>query len=159
MRRGFRVLAAYFSPVHDDYAKPDLAPSSARIRMLELASADRPWLSVDVREASQSTVSPSFVVAEHLAARTPNATVFFVCGADLVHSMRDPAKWPPRNVHRLLDAAHICVLRREGSEEPPQALHDKDGCLRRLLLVDMPAIPGSSTEVRYVSFRGRPEYP
>lgn len=146
------VLGGYLSPVHDKYGKQGLASFSSRLRMLELATANSPWLMVDAWEANQADASSTYTVVKHLSSVVPNATIVLVCGADLVHSMQDPSRWIPKNVHELLDCATLCVLYRQGSPPPPNTLSDRNGVARPLIHVDAPFLHGSSTDVRYVRF-------
>lgn len=141
-KMGKVIVGGYISPVHDGYGKAELASSKARIEMLQLATRSSTWLMVDEWEANQSSSSPTYMVAEHLQSIV-GTPIIFVCGADLAHSMQDATRWPPSNVRRLLSITKICVLRREGSPEPPSSLLGQE-----LIIVDVPKLPGSSSEVR-----------
>lgn len=119
--------------------------------MLRAATAHSSWLMVDAWEAHQAAPSPSYVVAEHLSATVPTARVVFVCGGDLAHAMADPSRWPRRNVRLLSSAATIAILQRTGAPDPPSSLEDTNGTARPTLIIDAPALPGSSSDVRCVT--------
>lgn len=61
----FEIIAGYFSPVSDAYAKPGLAPWKNRVDMCALACEDSELIMVDSWEPSQPTYIRTASVLEH----------------------------------------------------------------------------------------------
>lgn len=74
-----RFLPCYLSP-----HKRDLMPASAsdRLAMLRLATDELPWAVVDDFEIRREGPSFSYQTAEAMAARFPNARLFWIMGCD-----------------------------------------------------------------------------
>lgn len=94
-----------------------MLPARHRVEMANLALADAPWLAVDTWEAAQSR----FVRTHEVVARVrravgsagwPQAELFLVCGADLVHAMADQSRWPTQSVEKLFQGATVLWARR-----------------------------------------------
>lgn len=136
--------------MHDGYGKPNLLPASQRLDMLRLATENSSWIMVESWECTQPATSPSYAVAQHLLDLSSVGfdKIVFVCGADLAISMTDETKWPRINVQRLCSTASIGVLNRGGSGAPPASLTGEDGQVHPLVIIDVPPLFGSSTEVR-----------
>ncbi|MEX2170448.1 MAG: nicotinate-nucleotide adenylyltransferase [Pirellulales bacterium] len=125
-----------------------------RLRMLELAVADIPALSVSRLEIDRGGVSYTVDTLRAIQATHPQADLFLLMGAD---TLRDLPNWrEPTEICRL---ATPLVVHRVG-ESPPDfdvlaPLVSADRLARiRALEVEMPAVDISSTEIRERVGRG-----
>lgn len=65
-RKGYELIAGYFSPVSDAYMKEGLAKASHRVKMCQLAvDSTSDWLMVDSWESRQSMYQRTAVVLDH----------------------------------------------------------------------------------------------
>lgn len=152
-------------PAHDPPHKgPTRADAAQRARMLELALADEPGLSVDRRELLRE--GPSYTVdtlAELRAGLGADAPIAWLIGADSLLQLHTWHRW-----RELFGLAHIVAVQRPGSEVdakrlgeaapevlaeiadrwlPPQALVET--AAGGFALLPMPTLrPESSTELR-----------
>lgn len=153
-------------PAHDPPHKgPTRADAAQRARMLELAIADAPGLSVDRRELLRE--GPSYTVdtlAELRAGLGADAPIAWLIGADSLLQLHAWHRW-----RDLFGLAHIVAVQRPGSEVdakrlgeaapevlaeiadrwlPPPALAETAS--GGFALLPMPALrPESSTELRH----------
>ncbi len=111
---------------------------------------------VDPWEAMQQEPSPTYAVVEHINAVLSKAEktkrcspkIIFVCGADLVHAMLNPAQWPPANLHRLLRTTTLAVYPRQGIDNASDSLRNEEGDPVKVIKIAADVDPNSSTLVR-----------
>lgn len=152
---GYNVLYGLLSPVHGAYGKPGLATAQHRVAMARLA-VDQTWVEVASWESERSVYSSSWEVVDWVHADCARrgyseaTVVFFACGADLLLSMTDDTRWPPANVHRLLDRAILAVAERPGSNGRA-ALNSPvfQGKTDRIVFIDGVISDISSSIIRY----------
>jgi nicotinate-nucleotide adenylyltransferase len=151
-----RLDEVWLMPAAVQPHKPDgpQASGSDRLRMLELAVADVPGLSVSRIEIDRGRVSYTVDTLREIRAAHPRAELFLPMGAD---TLRDLPNWrEPAEICRL---ATPLVVHRAG--EPPPDF----GVLAPLMpaerlqdiraqAVEMPAVDVSSTEIRERVMRG-----
>lgn len=92
-REQFEIMGGYFSPVSDDYKKADLAHHTHRVRMIEMAVGDSPWLMVDDWEASQKSFVRTVSVLDHFERQLKGkissdkpVRIMLLAGGDLIQS-------------------------------------------------------------------------
>lgn len=83
------------------------APAADRLEMLKLATSGLPWARVDDFELTGPTPSFSYVTAETLAAREPEATWYWLMGGDQWDAL---PQW--RHPERLAAVVTFLVLAR-----------------------------------------------
>jgi nicotinate-nucleotide adenylyltransferase len=91
----------------------DLAPAKARLEMLQLAVAGREEFIISTLELDRGGVSYTVDTLATVRAQQPDAELFLVLGADMLHdlpSWREPA--------RILELAIPAVARRAAMPEP-----------------------------------------
>ena len=137
-----RFLPCRISP-HKAGSEP--ASAEDRIAMLKLATAGLPWAVVDDFELRREGPSFSFETAEAMAAKFPEARLFWIMGGDQWESL--PA-W--KHPERLAKCVEFIVLSR-GEELSPREgyrLHRVHG-----------AHPASATEIRQAIAQGALTHP
>jgi len=130
--------------------KPDrqLTPVRQRLQMLQLAVADCAGLEVSSLEADRGGVSYTVETLEEVRSRYPDASIFFLMGAD---ALRDLPGW--REPTRICELARPLIVARPGGPDPDLSI------LHRLrgnstpsdgepTVLPMPRIDISSTELR-----------
>lgn len=130
------VHISIISPCSCSYPKPSLLPAHHRLAMVQLAlhSHPIPHTVLDPWEAMSPSAVPTWRVAARLKELLgPNASIWLVCGADLMSGMADPSRWPPENVRRLLEHVRIVCLPRGGLnslpkfDAPPSSIEEMQG--------------------------------
>lgn len=97
-----------FKPVHP------LAPMPARLRLLRLALAGKPWCEIDEQELHRGGVSYTIDTVRDYARRFPEAQISYLIGGDHV------AKLPSwRDAEELARLAEFVVVPRPGEAERP----------------------------------------
>ena len=137
-----RFLPCRISP-HKTGARP--AAAADRLEMLRLATADLPWAVVDDCELRRAGPSFSYQTAEAMAARFPNARLFWIMGGDQWDAL---PQW--EQPARLAARVEFIVLAR-GARPQPRAGHV-------LHLIDEPH-PASATAIRDAIARGATSHP
>lgn len=142
-------------PPHRDHPG---ASSATRQTMLELAVRDEPGLQVDARELARE--APSYTVDTLADLRTglkPGMPLAMVVGTDAFAAIDQWDRW-----QRLLDLAHIIVIRRPGHDVPADSvagrlLAESASVDEQMLhttasgfiwLVDLPAMEISASAIR-----------
>ncbi len=125
-----------------------MTPVDARIEMLELAIAGHPAFTVSRYEADRGGVNYTAQTLEHFRQQEPNAELFFLVGADMLH---DLANW--RQPERICELATIVAVRRAGEAGLDFESLARVVSLERLAdferhQVEMPEIGISSTQIR-----------
>lgn len=136
-----------FLPCRVSPHKTDSAPSSAadRLEMLRLATANLPWAEVDDFELRRDGPSYSWQTAEAMAARFPDAKLFWIMGGDQWEAL--PTWAQPE---RLAACVEFIVFAR-GKAPAPRAgfiLHGIKG-----------GHPASATAIRAAIARGENGHP
>jgi nicotinate-nucleotide adenylyltransferase len=90
-----------------------LANGPDRLAMLHLATADLPWAVVDDSELLEIRPSYSYLTAEAIAARFPDARLFWIMGGDQWDAL---PRW--KNPERLASWVEFAVLSRGKFPEP-----------------------------------------
>ena len=129
----------------------EMAPPDARAHWTEAAVAGRPGLTVSRIELEREGPSYTADTLEAMAAAEPGALLWFVLGADQragVPSWRDP--------HRILAAARLAVVAREGVDDGELTALAERVAPGRHDIVRMPVIGVSSTMIRDRLAAGRP---
>jgi len=132
------------------------ASDADRLAMLRLAIEGRPGLAVDALEIDRGGVSYTYQTLEALRARTPEAELFLVVGAD---SVVDLPRW--RKVRRVLELATPLIAGRPG--HPLADLAPLHGLATPERLeaaaaarLEMPPVPISSSDIRRRIAAGQP---
>lgn len=133
----------------------ELASGESRAEMIELAVAGNPGFLVSRFELERGGVSYTIDTLRHFRNETPDAELFFVMGADMLH---DLPNW--REAAEVCRLAVPIVARRPGNGPLDYA------CLEAIVLaervsvfreyeIEMPQIDLSSTEIRQRVAEGR----
>lgn len=126
----------------------ELTPGPARIEMLNLAIAGHERFQISGFEVDRGGVNYTVDTLRHFRGEEPNAELFFLLGADMLH---DLPTW--REAGRMCELATITAVRREGVPEPDFTClaslvpRDRIEVFRRHQ-VEMPAIGLSGTNIR-----------
>ncbi len=136
-----------FLPCRISPHKQDTIPASAddRLEMLRIAIAGLPWAAVDDFELRREGPSYSWQTAEAMAARFPEARLFWIMGGDQWDALDLWAE--PR---RLAACVEFIVFTRGGKLKP------RDGFVLHALEGGHPA---SATEIREAFARGGKDHP
>ena len=113
----FQLDEIHFIPAARSPFKPDQqpAPHGLRVQMLRLALAGEPRMHVDQVELDRGGVSYTIDTVRHFEERFPDATLFWLIGADHVPTLD---KW--RDSEALASALEFLVIPRPG-EAPANA--------------------------------------
>ncbi|NQU24761.1 MAG: nicotinate-nucleotide adenylyltransferase [Candidatus Nealsonbacteria bacterium] len=133
----------------------ELTPADVRLEMLELAVAGNPGFSVSRFETDRGGVSYTVDTLTHFHGEDPDAELFFLLGADMLH---DLPRW--RQAARVCELAMPLVVCRPGTGTL------NFDCLGRIATperieqirrqqVEMPEIGISGTEIRRRTAAGR----
>lgn len=117
--RALRLQELRFIPAaHPPHRRMPIAACEHRLRMVELAVAERPGLRVDDRETRRGGPSYTVVTLESLRAENETQSICLLMGADAFRGIESWYRW-----ERLLQLSHIIVLQRPGWPTPRD---DKD---------------------------------
>ena len=132
-----------FLPCHISPHKTGTPPASTtdRLEMLHLATAGIPWAVVDDCELRKDGPSFSFHTAEAMAARSPDARLFWIMGGDQWQALPN---W--KNPERLASCVEFAVLARGTPPEP------RDGYRLHPILG---AHPASASQIRAAISAGK----
>lgn len=125
-----------------------LAAGEARAEMIELAVAGNPGMLVSRYELDRGGVSYTVDTLRHFAEETPDAELFFLMGADMLH---DLPNW--REAHEVCRLAIPIVAERPGSGPldhdclKPIASAERIETFREYQ-IEIPQIDLSSTDIR-----------
>ena len=120
----YEVVKGIISPVHDNYAKKGLIPSSHRVAMLRLSLESSNWIYLSDWETKQKEWILTNSVLQHLQKELdieykdnlPTPRVVLLCGADLLHSFVTPGLWASKDLDEILENNGIVVISREDSD-------------------------------------------
>ena len=146
-RQSLALDEVRFLPCQISPHKPDSTPTPAadRLEMLRLATVGLPWAVVDDFEVGREGPSFSYQTAEALAARFPQARLFWIMGGDQWAAL---PQW--RHPERLAAAVEFIVLAR-GDRPQPRA-----GQPRHVIECEHPA---SATAIREAIAAGATDHP
>lgn len=132
-----------------------LSSAKMRVQMIELAIAGQPAFTVNPHEVDQGGVCYTVDTLTHFRQAFPDAALFFLMGADMLH---DLPNW--RSAARVCQLALPIVVRRPGAGQPryecladiapPERIEE----IRRHQ-VEMPEIGISSSDLRRRLAAGR----
>jgi len=131
------------------------APPTARIEMLQLATAGHEPFTIDRFEVDRGGVNYTVETLRHVHAENPQAELFFLLGADM---LLDLPSW--REAHEVCRLATIVAVRRFGLAEADFACLASLASPERLQRfrehqVEMPPVGISSSEIRARVAAGR----
>ena len=120
----YEVVKGMISPVHDNYAKKGLIPSTHRVAMLRLSVETSDWIFVNDWETKQKDWKLTNSVLQHLQEeldieykdKLPVPRVVLLCGADLLKSFATPDLWSSKDLEQILENNGIVVISREDSD-------------------------------------------
>jgi nicotinate-nucleotide adenylyltransferase len=115
LREALALDELRFVPCHvPPHRHAPVASAAQRLRMLELAIADEPGLSIDTRELQRD--EPSYSINTLIALRAElgaACALSLIVGMDAFAQLHTWHRW-----QEILDYAHIIVIARPGSELP-----------------------------------------
>jgi nicotinate-nucleotide adenylyltransferase len=141
-------------PAHQSPFKPVAEAAAAdRLQMVRLAAAENPRLRVSTVDLDRPPPSYSADTVALLGARYTSADLFLILGAD---ALQDFLEW--REPQRLLDLCRLIVVSRPGYplEIPPDVARGLGGRSARIMLLTIPQLEISSTDLRGRFRRGEP---
>lgn len=141
-------------PAGDPPHKPDqvITQASHRVRMLELALADREGFVIDRTDLERAGPSYTADTVARIQANHPEDRMFFLMGAD---SLRDLHTW--REPERILAVAELGVARRPDVEIDLEDAIERLPALRdRVTIVNVPLIGITSRDLRRRVAHGEP---
>ncbi|MEY8445987.1 nicotinate-nucleotide adenylyltransferase [Enterococcus ratti] len=125
------LMPSYHPPHADEKTTID---ALHRLKMLELAIADNPFLKIETIELSRKGKSYTYDTMKELIQRNPHTDYYFIIGGDMVAYL---PKW--YKIDELVAMVHFVGIRRSGYQaETPYPV----------IWVDVPAIDISSTKIR-----------
>ena len=157
------LLVPVDTPPHK--ASADDPGAEHRLAMVRLLAEEEPWLDASEIELERGGLSYTADTLRELHARDPETTLTLIVGADMARTLPG---W--REPEEILGLARLAVAEREGSarDEISQALTPLIGCHAvngddggegarregRIVFLDMPEVPVSSTMVREAARAG-----
>jgi nicotinate-nucleotide adenylyltransferase len=110
-REELHLARLFFIPAALSPFKPDQKPTpgSERVRLLRLALAGKAWCEIDEQEIRRGGVSYSIDTVRDYAGRFPEASIFYLIGADHVAQL---PKW--REAGELARLVEFVVIPRPG---------------------------------------------
>lgn len=153
-REQLRLDAVWFMPAAVPPHKQDAGISSGRDRlaMLELATAGHPALQVSDRELRRGGTSYTVETLAELRAEDPQRELYLLIGGD---SLAELPTW--RQPQRILELAIVAAVNRGRAAPDLAAVQGALGATaaERIVLVSMPAIDLSATDMRRRAADGR----
>ena len=141
--KNLKLHTVYFIPTARHPLKENTKITSAEIRceMLEAALNNYPEFRLSKIEIDRPAISFTIDTIKKFCGyeKLSNVALYFILGSDNIneiHLWKDP--------EQIFKLAHVVVLRRPGSEESPVI----DKYKNRIILIDLPLMPVSSTDLR-----------
>ncbi|MGH8562879.1 MAG: nicotinate-nucleotide adenylyltransferase [Gammaproteobacteria bacterium] len=155
-----RLVPLYLPP----HREPPTAPAALRLRMLDAAIADTPFLTLDDRELRRARVSYTVETLAELRGDLPGRPLCLILGMDAFAGFEGWQRW-----REIIGLAHVAVAKRPGSTLSPSGpiqdvlqhhgvtdpadLHRREaGCV---LIRDVPALDISASAIRARIAAGR----
>lgn len=177
-----RVIGGVLSPAHDKYSfnKPGLISSAHRVAMCRAAAQSSKFVRVSAWEAEQEEWTPTREALDAYAAQMksyasgriprpewipPNAnladlseaTLYLLCGDDLLESFNTPGLWRPTDIEKIVRDYGLVVLSRGGKSQ--ELVYKSDLLYRHreniLTCISDMGTDVSSTKVRLAIRRGK----
>jgi len=154
-RRKLCLGEVVFIPAGQPWVKASMPVSAAcrRLKMVELAIADKPYFTVNDIEVKHPGPSYTWQTLEELRRQYPGDELYFILGWDNLSSL--PSWHKPG---RIVQAACLVAVPRIGSPRPD--LEDLDavvpGLAARTVILTEPEIDVSATAIRERVKRGLP---
>lgn len=106
------IALGLFSPVHDLYEKPGLAPAMHRLRMVQIACQQSSWLESWAWECGDENPgwTRTAVVVKKLESLV-NCPVILVAGSDILESFQVPGLWDNSDI-AVICTGGLCVIER-----------------------------------------------
>ncbi|CAO3700198.1 unnamed protein product [Rhizopus stolonifer] len=125
----YELMAGYYSPVSDAYAKEGLAPASDRVNMCQLAvDSTSNWLMVDSWESRQTVYQRTAVVLDHFdeelnkvgiktrTGETKKVKILLLAGGDLMASFGHPGIWTSEDLYHIVGGYGCVIIERTGTD-------------------------------------------
>ena len=150
-RDQYDLSTVFLIPSGHSYFKDNRAqkvlPAAVRLEMTKLAAADNPAFQVLDMEVLRSGNSYTYVTIEEIAAKYPEAELYYIVGADTVCSLH-LWKYPERILSRctVLAAVRRDQISDDALEQSISSLECEYGAVIRQL--EIPSIDISSTDIR-----------
>jgi nicotinate-nucleotide adenylyltransferase len=155
-RRLLGTSELVFVPAGHPYFKSTvhISPSVHRVKMLNLALAEKPYFKVSLIEIQQS--GPSYALDTVLRMKETlgaGGEIFFILGWDSLLSL---PRW--KDPERLMRFSRLVVAPRPGFPKPDVSILEKDlpGISQRVIVMEKPVLDISSTEIRERVSQGLP---
>lgn len=137
------IIMPTYIPPHKS-VEGSLAAGEHRINMCRLAFEDIPGVCVSNAELSRGGKSYTFDTLTDLHRLYPDDDIYFLCGADMFLSLHT---W--YRAERLPQLATFCVVPRDGGAAELREYERSHEFVRgRCIIIDIPPVDASSTEVR-----------
>jgi nicotinate-nucleotide adenylyltransferase len=135
-----------FVPTGEPWQKSDVAPTSDRYLMTEIATAANPRFKVSTIDIDRNGPTYTVDTLRDLKRLHPEAELFFITGADAISSITD---W--KDAGELWGLAKFVAVTRPGHKlDLPQA---PEGAIQ---VLEIPALAISSTDIRERVSNGKP---
>ncbi|CEG69775.1 Putative Nicotinate (Nicotinamide) nucleotide adenylyltransferase [Rhizopus microsporus] len=127
----YELVAGYYSPVSDTYAKEGLAEAHHRVNMCQLAvDSTSDWLMVDPWESRQNVYQRTAVVLDHFdhelnevgkgikmsSGETKRIKIMLLAGGDLIASFGHPGVWSSEDLHHIVGGYGCVIIERTGTD-------------------------------------------
>ncbi|KAI9478746.1 MAG: hypothetical protein EXX96DRAFT_572075 [Benjaminiella poitrasii] len=130
-RSNYELLAGYYSPVSDAYAKEGLVEAKHRVKMCELAvGTTSDWLMVDTWESRQLKFQRTALVLDHFekelnelgggirtsTGESKRIKIMLLAGGDLIASFGHPGVWTTDDLHHIVGKFGCIIIERTGTD-------------------------------------------
>ncbi|KAG7190253.1 hypothetical protein KM043_006372 [Ampulex compressa] len=153
------VVGGVISPVHDAYAKKELASATQRCAMLKLALQNSDWIRLSTWETRQNDAEDMDWIPENIKNNSDDTPIQIklLCGADLLESFGTYDLWAEEDIDAIVGEHGLVVITREGSN-PNKFIYDSDILSKHMhnIYIVTEWIPNevSSTKIRRALKRG-----
>jgi nicotinate-nucleotide adenylyltransferase len=133
-------------PTGRAWHKPrELTSAEHRVTMARIAFADLPCVQVDARETQRSGLTYTIDTLGELLVERPSAELFLCMGADQFSAFDTWHRWQD-----IAQIATICIASRDSSADlkPPSAPTNLALAACKMVIIDMPNMPVSATQIR-----------
>ncbi|KAG0749971.1 hypothetical protein G6F57_004284 [Rhizopus arrhizus] len=127
----YELIAGYYSPVSDTYAKEGLTEAYHRVNMCQLAvDSTSDWLMVDSWESRQKVYQRTAVVLDHFdkelnqpgggiktdSGEIKKIKIMLLAGGDLMASFGHPGVWTSEDLHHIVGGYGCVIIERTGTD-------------------------------------------
>lgn len=147
----FNLDSVIFVPTGQPWQKADkqVSPAEDRYLMTVIATASNPRFTVSRVDIDRTGPTYTVDTLRDLSDRYPGAELYFITGADAMHSIITWRDW-----EKMFDLAHFVGVTRPGYELHTDIIPEIHR--ERVSLVEIPAMAISSTDCRARAADGRP---